>query len=68
MLNSAPRHKYVCVCVCVCVCGVGECIYSFTRSKNLALREWVVSFTPWPIYTWGDSPRFSLDRGLLARL
>jgi hypothetical protein len=27
-------------------------------------REWVVSITPRPLYSWGKSPRYSLDRRL----
>jgi len=26
--------------------------------------RWVVSFTPWLLYTWGKDPQYSMDRRL----
>jgi hypothetical protein len=32
---------------------------------NLSIRlRWVVSFMPWPLYPWGKSPLYSLNRRL----
>jgi hypothetical protein len=39
------------------------CIYPHFLDLGTSWR-WVVSFTPWPLYTRGKSPQYSLDRRL----
>jgi hypothetical protein len=42
----------------------GECRYS-SIIFYLSIRwRWVISFTPWPLYFLGKSPRYPLNKGL----